>query len=303
MIDRVQPSHAHLAVLGSPIAHSRSPRIHRAAYDVLGLPWEYEAIECEEAGLAALLDGSDAAWLGFSVTMPLKAEAHRLSAVLDPVAEESGVANTLLRVLGQGSKPAWAGFNTDVFGLAAAISEAGLDATDTVVIGSGATAMSAILAARRLGALRVTVAARNVETAAALARRFDGSRERDGGVAVSVAAVALSASAQGELAAALEKATLVISTLPGPAAPSTALPAGATRVPLLDVAYDPWPSPLAVRWRVEGGIAHSGVGMLVHQALAQLRIFVNGDPGRPVEREHEVFAAMRRAGGTEAESG
>lgn len=301
MTERVGASHAHLAVLGSPIAHSRSPRIHRAAYAVLGLPWEYEAIECEEAGLAALLDGRDASWLGFSVTMPLKAEAHRLSAVLDPVAQESGVVNTLLRVLGRGSRTAWAGFNTDVFGLATAVSEAGLDADRTTVIGSGATAMSAILAARRLGASRVTLAARNSAAAAALVRRFDGSREPGRERALAVTAVALSDSAHGELAVALANATLVISTLPGPAASEITLPPGATHVPLFDVAYDPWPSPLAGQWRVEGGVAHSGVGMLVQQALAQLRVFVNGDPARPVEHEGEVFAAMWRAAGFEAE--
>ena len=45
-----------LAVLGSPIAHSKSPALHRAAYDLLGLDWEYTAIELDGAGLRSFLD-------------------------------------------------------------------------------------------------------------------------------------------------------------------------------------------------------------------------------------------------------
>lgn len=275
------PGAARLAVLGSPIGHSRSPRIHRAAYAVLGLPWEYEAVECGAAELGPWLAERSAAvgaaggpeWRGLSLTMPLKEEAHRLAAVLDPVAEESGVANTLMHLVGD----TWAGFNTDVGGLAAAIREAGLDAARTVVIGSGATAVSAVLAARSLGAERVTVLARREEAARALAERFGAAH----GALV------------GDRAA--RDATLLVSTLPGPAGRELELPATPTRVPLFDVAYDPWPSPLAERWRAAGGEAHSGLGMLIHQALLQVRIFVGGDPALPLDREDEVLAAMRAA--------
>lgn len=299
--------HLHLAVLGSPISHSRSPRIHAAAYEALGLPWRYEAVECREDALEALLDSLDASWRGLSVTMPLKAEAHRLSTVLDPIAEESGVVNTLLRVTGRGSKPAWAGFNTDVAGLAAAIEEAGLDATRTIVLGAGATAVSAVLAARSLGARSATILARRPEAARALAERFDGTSAHGTSAEGSAAPLLCAAAALGDPRAqshvggtasldAIADATLVVSTLPGPAAHGLELPEELLRAPLFDVAYDPWPSPLAERWRAAGGVAHSGIAMLVHQALMQLRIFVNGDPSLPVEREAEAFAAMRAAG-------
>ena len=59
------------AVLGSPIAHSLSPVLHRAAYAALGLGgWTYTAIECDEAGLPAVLAAPG--WTGLSLTMPLK---------------------------------------------------------------------------------------------------------------------------------------------------------------------------------------------------------------------------------------
>ena len=60
------------AVLGSPIAHSLSPVLHRAAYAELGLDWSYEAAEVTEAGLPSFLDRLDASWRGLSLTMPLK---------------------------------------------------------------------------------------------------------------------------------------------------------------------------------------------------------------------------------------
>src|SRR5690606_42150267 len=71
------------AVMGSPISHSLSPPLHRAAYREMGLTgWSYDAFECDEAALPGLLrelrpvrgDGPDDAgtWAGLSLTMPLK---------------------------------------------------------------------------------------------------------------------------------------------------------------------------------------------------------------------------------------
>ncbi|NLA65629.1 MAG: shikimate dehydrogenase [Leucobacter sp.] len=278
--------HRHLAVLGSPISHSRSPRIQRAAYEVLGLPWEYEAIECDVPGLQGLLETRSEAWLGFSVTMPLKAEAHRLSRVLDPVAEDTGVVNTMLRLVDAAGKPSWAGFNTDVAGLAAALRQAELDLSHVVVLGAGATAVSAVFAARELGAARVSVLARRYEPAAALVTKLTSKASTISADAHTFADVE---------AETLISATAVVSTLPGPAAQSLELPASLTRVPLFDVAYDPWPSPLAERWGAAGAASHSGLGMLVHQALLQVRIFVNGDPAIPLSKDKEVLEAMFQA--------
>lgn len=280
--------HRHLGVLGSPISHSRSPRIHQAAYAQLGLSWHYEAIECEVAGLKQLLSSRSEEWLGFSVTMPLKEEARRLCSVLDPVASESGVVNTLLRLIDHGGEAAWAGFNTDVGGLAAALAEAELDARQTIVLGAGATAVSAVLAARERGAESITVLARRVEAAEEIARQF-----ADGALPFQIETQALG----DPQSANLDAASLVISTLPGHAAAGLELHRLLMQVPLFDVAYDPWPSPLSQRWREASGVAVSGIGMLVHQALLQVRIFVNGDPSCALENESVVLRAMKLAAG------
>lgn len=282
-----------LAVLGLPIDHSKSPLIHSAAYAELGFDWSYSAIPCDVADLEGFLASSGPERTGYSLTMPLKEEAHRLAAVLDPVARESGVANTLLRLSGN---VGWAGFNTDVAGLAAALSDAGLDASHTIVIGSGATAVSAILAARKNGAERVSLLARNPEVATALIERFAGRTEPGSDVSLQMDTLTPTALRADPAAGGLTSSgTLVISTLPGPASRNFEVPDALTQIPLFDVAYDPWPSPLAVRWREAGGRAVSGLGMLVAQALIQIRIFQHGNPETPLPKEGEVLAVMRRA--------
>lgn len=290
-----------LAVLGSPIAHSKSPAIHAAAYEVLGLDWGYGRRELDARALGPFLASRGPEWRGVSLTMPLKEEAHRIASVLDPIAAESGVVNTLLRIAsGVGDGPRWAGFNTDVTGLAAAIRGAGLDASSTIVLGSGATAVSAILAARSLGARHVEVVARNVEAVGALVAKFGETCEPGTQEALHVSGTVLPhvEHLMADLPypdARVTRPTLVISTLPGPAGRDLELPAELTRLPLFDVAYDPWPSPLAERWRSAGGEAHAGTDMLVEQALVQIRIFHGGDPATPLPDEARVLAAMRAA--------
>ena len=284
-----------LAVLGFPIAHSQSPPIHRAAFAALGLDWWYTRIRCGEAGLERFIRGRGPEWRGFSLTMPLKEEAFRLAVDVDPVARESGVANTLLRRADGG----WDAFNTDVAGLAAAIRNAGHDASRTIIIGSGATAVSAILAARSLGARSIDLVARNADAVASLVERFGGSAGAGSDPAGAEPPI-LAGTPIGELDELLARGadgaphTLIISTLPGPAAATTATPDAATRVPLFDAAYDPWPSPFAARWTAAGGIATPGIDMLVEQAIIQDRIFLTGDPAAPLPDEAAVRAAVAR---------
>ena len=64
-----------LEVWGDPIAHSRSPQLHAAAYEVLGLDWTYDAVDVGNDELAEFLDGLTDDWRGLSLTMPLKRTA------------------------------------------------------------------------------------------------------------------------------------------------------------------------------------------------------------------------------------
>lgn len=278
-----------LAVLGAPIAHSKSPQIHAAAYQELGIDWAYDRQELQAADLAGYLESRDDSWRGFSLTMPLKEEAHRLATILDPIAERSGVVNTLLRLAGNAG---WAGFNTDVGGLAAAVRGTGSQAERTVVLGAGATATSAVLATHGLGASHTLVLARRGEAATQLIERLSGGTEaaKESGLE----ALSLTDREVSDRLQAFDP-TLVISTLPASAGAAVSLPEGVFSAPLFDVAYDPWPSTLATRWEAAGARVFPGTAMLVEQALLQIRIFVGGDPTVKLQGEERVLQVMRQA--------
>lgn len=109
------PGRTHLAVLGSPIAHSLSPTLHAAAYDALDLPFTYGRHEVASGGLAAFVAGLGPEWRGLSLTMPLKREVLPLLDRTTPLVDELGVANTVAFRL-EGSTLVRAGANTDVQG-------------------------------------------------------------------------------------------------------------------------------------------------------------------------------------------
>jgi shikimate dehydrogenase len=268
-----------LAVLGSPIAHSKSPALHRAAYARLGLDWEYSAIEVDGAGLPGFLDSRDATWRGLSLTMPLKQDVLPLLDEVDELATLTNAANTVL--LTDGVRR---GFNTDVGGIVRALGDAGVERMrHGLLIGGGATAASALVAMAELGATRVQVSLRRPGAAGPLIDL--GQR-----LGLVVEAVPLA-----DLPA-LADADLVVSTVPG--GTDLGVEASAAlmrRALLLDVAYDPWPTGLAAQWLGVGGDVIDGLGMLLHQALLQVRVFVAGDPLAELPGEGDVLAVMRES--------
>jgi shikimate dehydrogenase len=267
-----------LAVLGSPIAHSLSPALHRAAYGVLGLDWNYDAIELAEGNLASFLGGLDGSWRGLSLTMPFKREVLPMLDTASPMVRRVGVANTVLLREGRVE-----GDNTDVAGIIAAFAESGVDRlTHVQILGAGATAASVLVAARELGARTARVLVRDPARAAELTDLAASE-----GVGVSVARL--------DDGAARPIPDAVVSTLPGGATGGLILPAEVRRGSvLLDVAYDPWPSALAATWEAP---VVSGLAMLLHQAIAQVRIFVTGERDAALPEEERVVAAMRAAVG------
>ncbi|MDM4763252.1 shikimate dehydrogenase [Galbitalea sp. SE-J8] len=266
---------ARLAVLGSPIGHSRSPLLHRAAYDALGLDWRYDAIEVRAGGLAEFVAGLDGSWRGLSLTMPLKREARPLLDAIDGVAELTGAVNTVVI----DGRRRW-GFNTDVDGIVRAFARSGVSALDSVtVLGGGATAASVLVAAQRLGATRAIVRVRDATRAGDLVAL-------GGRLGVPVALAPLVADEHAPSA--------VVSTLPGGAPHELAFaPEVRAASVLLEVAYDPWPSALAASWLEVGGTVVDGLDMLVEQALLQVRAFVDWTPESPLPDESRVLAAMR----------
>ncbi|TQK19554.1 shikimate dehydrogenase [Microbacterium sp. SLBN-154] len=273
-----------LAVWGDPIAHSRSPQLHSAAYAELGLPWTYERRRVSEAQFDAALADPTETWRGLSLTMPLKHVAARAATALDRAAQLSGAANTLIP-----DDEGIRGFNTDVAGLVAAIREEGIERTERgTVLGAGATATSALLALEALGAREIEIRARRPDAAGhlvALAASLD----------LHVTVVSLDAPRTGS--GARPDTALTIATLPGDAElPASVLDAVVEPGGLLvDVVYGTWPTPLAAAWEGAGGRAVSGLPMLLHQAVRQVRIFTTGDVDEPLPSESVIVASMRRA--------
>lgn len=266
-----------LAVWGDPIAHSRSPLLHAAAYGVLGLDWDYGRRQVDAAGFDAAIADLDDTWRGLSLTMPLKECAFATAGWVDDDARLTGAVNTLLLTDGR------RGFNTDVGGLAAALTAADLGVVGSVrLLGGGATARSALVSLLRLGADRVEVRTRRV-------RQADDLVEFGTRIGLPVHAAALDA------AGPLDDVDLTVSTLPGtatlPARIVTAVAAHGGA--LFSAAYAPWPTPLVRAWADAPVV--SGLEMLLHQAVLQIRIFRYATMHRVLSDEPTVLAAMRAA--------
>ncbi|UYO98625.1 shikimate dehydrogenase [Microbacterium sp. M28] len=274
-MQRLTGDAVHLAVWGDPISHSKSPALHAAAYRVLGLDWEYSRRQVDTDGFSDALASLDDTWRGLSLTMPLKEVAFRAAAVRDRHAEMTGAVNTLL----VGDAPR--GFNTDVGGIVDALGENGVREVRSIrLLGGGATAASALVAAGDLGARRADVRARRPERARSLVELG-----AELGIDVEVRPFAETA----------EDVDLTVATLPSGTALDREItaPLAEHGGALFDAAYAPWPSALAGDWSDAPII--SGLGMLLHQAVRQIRIFRDSDPAQPLDDEDAVVAAMRAA--------
>lgn len=261
------------AVLGSPIEHSLSPVLHRAAYRELGLDdWSYDRFEIDEAALPGFVAGLGPEWAGLSLTMPLKrAVIPLLDGISDTAASVEAVNTVVLTRDGRRL-----GDNTDIPGIVAALHERGVEkVASAAILGAGATASSALAALARICTGEVTAYVRS-------AARADEMREwgRRLGVPVRTADWADAAEALA--------APLVIATTPAGA--TDALTGAVPEVPgtLFDVLYDPWPTALAAAWSARGGTLLGGLDLLVHQAVLQVEQ-MTGRPTAPL-------AAMRAAG-------
>lgn len=265
------------AVIGSPIAHSLSPVIHRAAWERLGLAgdWEYRSAEVDRGGLGAFIAGLDPQCRGLSVTMPCKQAVMQLMDVVDPLAAAVGAVNTVVPGAG-----VLTGFNTDVHGITTAIAEAraarGLGpARSACVLGARATASSALAALGALGVTRTTV----------VARRFSGpgsvvAAAARMGVGIDQVLIGDTARAGAALAA-----DIVVSTLPaGAADPLAALVRPGGHQCLLDVVYAPRDTALRRAFEAGGAVIAEGTEMLIHQGAQQVRLMTGRDPDTGVMR-------------------
>jgi shikimate dehydrogenase len=255
------------AVLGHPIAHSLSPVLHNAAYEALGIDWVYDARDVTEAEFAGFVGSLGEEWAGLSLTMPLKVEAVRHMDFIEPMAKLVGAVNTVL-IQTTGAGRHLVGANTDVYGIVAALREAGLTAaTQGVILGGGATATSAMAALGQLGVTHPIVAVRDRARAGGLLR------------AATKMGVAPRFVPLDQAHEFLPDAQVAISTIPADAGEAVGARLATVQpgAVLLDVVYDPLVTPLSVTWESLDGVRVGGERMLVHQAGEQVRLMT----GRP----------------------
>lgn len=245
------------AVVGDPIAHSRSPRMHAAAFAALGLPHTYEARKVSAAELPGVVAELRAGQLdGCNVTLP-----HKITVLqhVDKVADSAaafGVANTLVR----DRRGAIVAHNTDIPALAQELTALDVDPRGTaIVLGSGGAARAAVAALCMLDLRRIVVRSRSpIVLPPGIAVQPEslepGHAEQGASVVVQATSLGLS---EGD------------SDLPARAVAWARLPPSAVA---LDLVYAPHVTPFL---RAAQGRRHaSGVGMLARQGALAFELWL-----------------------------
>ena len=286
-------------LLGHPVGHSVSPAIHGAAYRELGLPHRYEVVDCpSEAHVRAQVERLQRGEIaGMNVTVPWKRLAFELCDQPDESAQRTGVANVLAR----DARGRLVGSNTDARALAEEIAELHPAPRRAAVIGAGGAAQAAVVACQSLGISEVLLSNRGWTSAeprarwnrapalAALGAQLctwpQNAQDRDPeGLASLIARVdvIIQATSAGMRGAG-----------PGESVsdwiPWRELAPGAVAI---DVVYNPPSTPFLEAARSARLRCAGGLGMLVRQAAAAIRIWLQSAPGY---RDPDLGALTRAA--------
>ncbi len=251
-------SHKWACLLGQPVAHSLSPRLHNAAFAAVGLDAHYEARLVTTDALAdavAALRAPDC--LGANVTAPHKTAVITYLDELSDEARGLGAVNTIVSRRGRLS-----GDNTDAAALVRWMRLAGIDPSGqrVLLLGAGGAARSAVWAVAELGATSVVVLNRTVERAQALVTSF-GPRLKSVDLM------------WGSLAEAAEPArtpygVVINATSLGHhgASPQVHASCYSRHSVAIELAYNPPETAFMVAAQEAGARAENGLGMLLHQA-------------------------------------
>lgn len=255
-------------VIGWPVAHSLSPRLHRHWLDMYGISGRYVPLPVRREDFSRALAGlSQAGFAGVNVTLPHKESAFSVANELDAAAIATGAVNLLLLEPGGRLR----GRNTDAEGLIASIKETGLALTEghAVVLGSGGAARAAISAVAALGAMQIRLVCRDVKRGQALISCVKDAAATeifvwpDWSKAAKDAAILINATSGG--LAGGSKLELPLEPLPKQAV-------------VCDLVYTPLETDLLSRARAHGNPTIDGLGMLMHQAVPSFEAFYGVRP-------------------------
>jgi len=284
-----------VGVIGSPVAHSLSPLLHNSAFAALGLAetWRSFAFEVPPGHASSALETMRRAGItGLSVTMPHKADVAALVDECSDVARRLTAVNCIQQQQGR-----LYGTNTDGEGFLASLAR-GADFEPTgkrcLVIGAGGAARAVVLALALAGATEVAVVNRTPERAfeaAALAGREGRVVDLTEGAiadAATVADLVVNATPVGMEGA----GTAAVDT--GPAAWLVAPQLLGSGQVAADLVYAPRRTPWLAEAAAAGAATLDGLGMLVHQAAAQLALWTRENP--PVEAMWHAAEAASPSG-------
>lgn len=265
-----------MGVIGDPVAHSRSPAIHNAAFAALGLDWVFVAFPVRaDAGREAVAAVRTLGLAGLSVTMPHKAAVAETCDDLTAAAAALGSVNTVVARDGRVS-----GDSTDGAGLVAALRDLAVDPAGrrVLVLGAGGAARAIVDALGRAGAA-ITVAARRADAGT-----------RAAALAPDTTVVDFTA-----LDAVVADVDLVVNATPiGMRGEPPPFDPGVLRPEqfVYDTVYHPSPTPLVAAALQRGVPAADGLTMLVHQAALAFTLWT----GEPAPLAAMTDAARAEAG-------
>lgn len=284
-----------VGIIGDPVAHSLSPRMHNAAFEARGLNWRYLSFRVRADALAQALRGLAALGLaGANVTIPHKQAAVALVDELDPVAGRIGAVNTIRVTDGR-----LQGFNTDAAGLLDALTEDGgatIKGRRCLVLGAGGGGRAAAFALAGAAASQVTILNRTASRARGLAemvsRDFPLCQAVGGDIGVDT------------VERHMENAEIVIHTTT--ATMSAAMGGGGGRGEWLaavarglrpgmvvhDMVYTPRWTDLLNAAREAGAVAVSGLSLLVRQGAKSFELWT-GRPA-PIEVMRQAVEEQKR---------
>lgn len=278
----------HVALFGYPLEHSISPAMHNAAFQVLGLDWDYRAVLTSPEGLGPAVQAlRGPSWAGANVTVPYKRRILSLLDEVDPEVQGLGAVNTILN---QGGL--LMGHNTDLDGFIHDLRSHGIEpsAHPALVLGAGGGAR-AVLFALSEHTSELTAICRRVPQGEQVAEAMEAHT----GVRLQVFPWT-----PDSFRNAVERASLIVNATPVGMHPHThacpwpmevELPPEAV---LYDLVYNPPVTTLVARARSAGLSATTGLGMLVEQGALALELWTGLTAPR---------AAMMRAAEADLEGG
>jgi len=270
-------------VVGWPVAHSLSPRLHAHWLAAHAIDGAYIPLPVEREDFARVVSALQrAGFAGVNVTVPHKEAAFALAHDLDDAARATGAANILLfhangRIEGR---------NSDAAGLAASLNEAlgknTLAGKDATILGAGGAARAAVLALSTLGLRSIRIVNRDRAKAATLAGMFKPTPAVFG---------------WSEAAKALEGTGLLINAtsagMTGQPSLDLALDALPLNAVVCDIVYNPLETDLLRRAQAGGHRVVDGLGMLMHQAVPAFEAFYGERPKVTPGLRAELKKALR----------